>query len=619
MRLFLNNTQTLIGSIISSIVSNITRRKGKSQEKGYRVQVLGYSIVAVLFLLFTVPYTLKPVYAVVDPLSVPNNRFGIHLIQATPDESSPAAQLVNNNGDWGYVTVLIESKDRSHEKWQEVFNDLRRKHLIPLVRLATQPEGNFWKLPYEGEAQAWTDFLDALNWPTKNRYVIVYNEPNHGAEWGNKVDAANYAKELDQLITILKKKNSDFFVLNAGLDASTPNQLPKYQDELSFMQQMDQAVPGIFNKLDGWVSHSYPNPAFAGSSDAVGKGTVRTWFWELQQLRDLGVNKQLPVFITETGWKHAEGLNYDPALPDENTVSDNYKSAFENAWNNTRIVAVTPFLLSYQEAPFDHFSFKKPTGEKQNQKILGAEFPEYYAMYQTIRDLPKVAGKPVQENKAKLIKGEIYSSIVSGQNYVVSLTFENTGNSIWNDPFNTEQVGLVATQGAYELGISPGVLPKETKIEPGQQYTFQIGLKAPQSGTFKVVLNLINGSKQFDSPNLEFTTEVKSPVILKIKGALQWKENFSGSYILAVKGATGESRKEIALNKEGLSGEIEAIDLLPDYSFDFTLEKPFYKPKTISQKVYAGENTLDFGQLKPSLFSALLSPKELWKLLPFSK
>ena len=93
----------------------------------------------------------QSVHAVVDPLSVANNKFGIHLIQAIPDESSPAASLVNTNGDWGYITVLVESKDRNQNKWQEFFNDLRRRHLIPIVRLATQPEGGFWKRPYEGE------------------------------------------------------------------------------------------------------------------------------------------------------------------------------------------------------------------------------------------------------------------------------------------------------------------------------------------------------------------------------------------------------------------------------------------------------------------------------------
>lgn len=569
------------------------------------------------FFLFTTAYTPNPTYAIVNPLAVPNNKFGIHIIQATPDESSPAASLVNTNGDWGYITVLIESKDRNHNKWQEFFNDLRRRHLIPIVRLATQPEGDYWKRPYEGEEIAWADFLDALNWPTKNRYVIIYNEPNHSTEWGNRVDAANYAETLDKTITALKNKNQDFFVLNAGLDASAPEKLPAYEDQVIFMQEMDQAVPGIFEKLDGWVSHSYPNPGFMGSPDGIGRGTVRTYFWELQQLRNLGVSKNLPIFITETGWKHAEGIDYNRNLPTTEIVAKYFQEAFTNAWKIDRIAAVTPFLLSYQEEPFDHFSLKRITGEKQNKKILGIQYPDnrYYSIYQAIQDLPKVAGKPVQETKAQLAKGEIYSSIVADETYTISLTFKNTGQSIWND---SSTVKLVPTQGAQDLGIASVILPDNKKIEPGQEYTFNLNVKAPQSGTYHVAINLFTGEKQFDSPPLQFTTRVKPPVILKIIGALEWKKNYEGVYKLKIKGVNGENTQNIILNKGGISDEMEARYLLPDYPFEFSLEKPFYKAKSINKKVYAGVNVVDFGILQPDILPAIFYPMQLWKILPFS-
>ena len=161
-----------------------------------------------LFMLFlTLTCNLTPAFATLDPLAVPNNKFGIHIIQATPDESSPAASLVNSTGgDWGYITVLIESKDRNHEKWQEFFNDLRRRHLIPIIRIATKSVNGYWERPYEKEYEAWADFLDKLNWPVKNRYVTIYNEPNHGYEWGNSVDPKNYAEVLDKIITSYENK-----------------------------------------------------------------------------------------------------------------------------------------------------------------------------------------------------------------------------------------------------------------------------------------------------------------------------------------------------------------------------------------------------------------------------
>ncbi len=576
--------------------------KGQVAKIGYRLQVLGYSFL--LSLLFTVTCTLSTVQAIVDPISVPNNKFGIHIIQATPDESSPSASLVNSSGgDWGYITFIIESKDRNQGKWQEFFNDLRRRHLIPLVRLATKPVNQYWETPYNGEEQAWADFLDNLNWPTKNRYIIVYNEPNHASEWGNKIDAKAYAQTLDKIITVVKNKNKDFFVLNGGFDSSAPSQPPLYEDQLIFMKQMDVEVPGIFNKLDGWVSHSYPNPGFVGSPNEFGRGTIRGYIWELQQLKNLGVTKNLPVFIAETGWKHAEGLSYAPNLPAGDTVAGYYKEAFQSAWSASEIVAVTPFLLSYQETPFDHFSFKKVNS------------PEYYSIFQAISDLQKIKGTPVQDTLAKLTKGEVYSSIVAGESYNISLTFQNTGQSIWGDG---STIKLVPLEGGRQLGIATVELVKDKKIEPGQEYTFNLKLKAPLGGSFKVVLNLFEGEKQFDSKPVEFTTEVKSPVILRIKSALGWKKEFSGNYILSVKGITGESSRNLTLDKEGLSNDLEARYLLPDYSFEFSLEKSFYVRKTVNKKVYAGVNILDFGTLQPDILSVLLHPRELWKLLPFS-
>lgn len=568
-----------------------------------------YSFCAFLlfFLLLPVTCFLFPAHAIYDPASVPNNKFGIHIIQATPDESSPSALLVNSSGgDWGYITFIIESKDRNHDKWQEFFNDLRRRHLIPIVRLATQPEGSSWKRPYDGEEQAWADFLDSLNWPIKNRYVVVYNEPNQAHEWGGQVDPKTYTQALDKTITALKNKNADFFVMNAGFDASSPYQPPNYMDEITFMQQMNTEVPGIFNKLDGWVSHSYPNPGFVGSPTAAGRGTVGTWSWELQQLRTFGVTKNLPVFITETGWKHAEGISLNPSFPSADTIADYYKTAFESSWNSGQIMAVTPFLLSYQEPPFDHFSFKK------------FQSTDFYPQFQTILSMGKVSGKPIQENKAELVSGEIYSSLVSGETYDIELLIKNTGQSIWDSSEASGQVSLVPIEGGKQLGIDAISLPKDKKVEPNGEYSFDLKIKAPESGSSKVVLNLFSGTKQFDSKPFEFKTEVKSPVILQIKNALKWKKSSLGDYLLRVQGAVGESIQKVHVNDDGQSDQIEARYLLPDYTFNFTLEKDFYKNKTISQKLNPGVNLLDFGTMEPDIISSLLHPHQLWKLLPFS-
>lgn len=630
MELFLKNTQTLIGSIISTMKDSLfayfnnTRRKYENQGISIKYKVLtSKGIYLLISFLLTTCYLLlntSPTYAIVDPSTTTNNRFGIHIISPTNDEINAAHELVNSTGgDWGYITVVIEDKDMKVDKWQQFFNLLREKHLIPIVRLATHPEGNSWARPTDDLPQKWADFLDQLNWPIKNRYITIYNEPNHGAEWGGTVDPAGYAKILDQTITALKNKNQDFFVMNGGLDVSTPEQPPRYKDTLEYMKIMNNTVPGIFEKLDGWVSHSYPNPGFIGHPDDNGRGTVRTWYWELQTLRDLGVKKNLPVFITETGWKHSQGINYNPSLPSTQQVASYYQKAFHEAWDNNRIIAVTPFILNYQNPPFDHFSFKKVTGEKQEANVLGIEFSEetktdFHPHYLAIKDLPKVSGKPVQENKAQLTKGEVYSSIVAGESYKIYLTFKNTGQSIWGD---NNSIILKAINGGKELGIIDAVLPKDTKVQPGQEYTFPLEFKAPLTGNHKISLNMFDGSNQFLNTPIEFETEVKSPVIIQVKTSLKWKDNFAGQYLLSIVGPISEVI-DFTLTKDGLSQEIEARELLPDYSYEFTLDKENYHSKTITQTLHSGVNVLDFGVLEPNILSVIFNPQELWKLLPWS-
>ncbi len=560
------------------------------------------TLLLVVFFLST-----KPAQAIVNPLDSPNNKFGIHIISASKDEVAPVKELVNaTGGDWGYVTFLIESTQRDRNRWQEFFDQLRENHLIPIVRLATQPENppaGGWKKPYEGEEIAWADFLDNLNWPIKNRYVVIYNEPNHGREWGNLADAKDYARTLDKTITALKKKSPDFFVINAGLDASAPDRVPNYQDELIFLRQMDEEIPGIFEKLDGWASHSYPNPGFMGGPNDKGRGTIRTFAWELQALKNLGVKKNLPVFITETGWKHAEGLNFDPSLPNTEVTGEYYKKAFQEAWSDYQIVAVTPFLLDYQEVPFDHFSFKKLNGK------------DYYEHYYSLKELPKISGQPVQENKFELQSGQIYPSLVADEEYLIPFVFKNTGQSIWNDgnPLN-----LVSLSGREDLNIESSGIPKELRIKPGEEFTFNIRLKAPHDGKYQISLNLFSGDREFDNPPLQYETQVKSPVLIRIKTALKWKSSAAGNYLLIIAGSSAGTIKQIVLRQDGTSQDINAGNLPPDLNYQFTLEKPFYKPKIISRVVTSNLNILDFGQLQPDIPSALLNPKALWNLLPFS-
>ena len=283
-----------------------------------------------------------------------NNKVGISLLQPSSEDISEAASLINSqNGDWGYVTLVIQENDRDVRKWQDIFEHLRESHLIPIIRLATSPQGEVWRRPEEKDAKEWADFLNKLNWVVKKRYVVLFNEPNHASEWGGEVDAKNYASVAFAFAKMLKESNLDYVLMLAGLDAAAPSYPSQYEDSGVFITEMlSTNVNQLMMYIDAWASHSYPNPAFSGSVWDTGKKSIRGYEYEIDLLHQLGITKDLPIFITETGWK--EGVL------SEFTIAQNYRIAYNEIWGqNSRVYAVTPFVFKYLSEPFKSLQKKK--------------------------------------------------------------------------------------------------------------------------------------------------------------------------------------------------------------------------------------------------------------------
>ncbi len=202
---------------------------------------------------------------VLAPLSVPNNRVGVHILDTA--EVGPAAKLVNSSGgDWGYVTIVLRSNDLDRDKWTKFFADCRNLHLIPLVRLATYPgpADAGWVKPDALDLVDFANFLVDMPWPVKNRYVILFNEVNHAAEWGGPVNPVAYATLLLDAQRVFKQRSADFFLLSAGLDMSSA-QSDNSWDALTYYRQMSKLQPQWYDSVDGLAVHAYPNPAFSSS------------------------------------------------------------------------------------------------------------------------------------------------------------------------------------------------------------------------------------------------------------------------------------------------------------------------------------------------------------------
>ncbi len=537
--------------------------------------------ISTLLFIFFSPF-LMPKKVLAD--TVTNNKVGIHLAVPENGDIKDAAKLVNSaGGDWGYVTLVIQEDDRNQQKWQEIFDQLRELHLIPIIRLATKPEGAMWKRPTKNDAGDWVNFLDSLNWVIKKRYVILFNEPNHGSEWGGNVDAYNYAETTKEFAKKLKEKNKDFFVMMAGFDASAPNIDPDYADEYYFLKNIFEKIPPQeFGELfDGWVSHSYPNPAFSGSPYESGRITIRGYQWELDVLREFGLTKDLPVFITETGWS-SSNLS-------RQTIADYTKYALESIWlSDDRVEAITPFILNYQGEPFLNFSWKLPTAE-------ASEDHNFYPQYYTIQSLTKVKGDPEIVEKGEL-SFNFPKELVAYSNYDFKLKVKNMGQGIWDK------------KDGYKLEIENGVKKFENffsdlkSIKPKEEADIDFYIKT--NGNFgesgvKIVLTK-NGKKVAEAPAWKFKVNPLPSLVFRV-GLLPKIKSSGNDFEIQI----FDKKERLVFSKnnlvvkdaQGILTDIQNVAL--DEKYRIVILKPYYLPRQEYVTFGKDGNTVRFKSMLP--------------------
>lgn len=365
-----------------------------------------------VIVLFSILYSLVsvlPVYAVEDPLSKPNNEIGIHIL--FPDELEAASKLVNSNGGaWGYVTIPIQIGDRDIDRWQAFMDACKKFHVIPLIRLATEPDPlntSVWRIPTDYDVIDFANFLDSLSWPTKNRYVILFNEVNRSDEWGGMPPSpAEYAEVVKYASEAFKKRDENYYLILSGMDAAAPDDYVKYMSGFTYLEDL-LVDPEITNSIDGFSSHSYPNPEFSDYPSETKKVSVSTYRHEYDMINN-NATKKIPAFITETGWS-------DKTLPGS-VISKYYMQTFSDIWNDDKdkIVAITPFLLNSIGGPFDNFSLLKNGEEK--------------VYYKTLAQLPKEKGKPSVANNKQAVAGsdsqilddKSFKKIIEGDGTLVS-------------------------------------------------------------------------------------------------------------------------------------------------------------------------------------------------------
>ena len=144
-------------------------------------------------------------------------KLGIHVLD--PKELTEAMELARN----GSVTVVLRSDDKNKQIWQEFLDKAAENNVMPIIRLATKVEGAGWKRPTKKDIVEHARFLSGLDWKRDELTLVMFNEPNHAAEWGGRVSPEDYAQVLAFAADWFHTEKKSYSVLPAGLDAAAPD------------------------------------------------------------------------------------------------------------------------------------------------------------------------------------------------------------------------------------------------------------------------------------------------------------------------------------------------------------------------------------------------------------
>lgn len=307
-----------------------------------------FGLIIWLYLLFQVPVALAE-----------TSKFGVHILR--PEELQQAKVFLSDEAkpeDWHYLTVPLTLDDLKREKeWREFFAQAKESRVAPIIRLATRFENNAWKIPNRKEIVQLFAFLNHFEWPTSERYVIVFNEVNHAAEWGGQLDPTGYAEILRFASEWAHSENQNYVILPAAMDLAAPNGQAT-REAFAFLEQMYQADPSIFQLVDVWNSHSYPNPGFSSAPTRSTQNSIRGFLHELAWLKQK-TGRELETFITETGWVNTPQTS--------RWLTSYYLYSLQHVWSHPQVRGVTPFLLKGDPGPFSSFGFldrdNRPTAQ----------------------------------------------------------------------------------------------------------------------------------------------------------------------------------------------------------------------------------------------------------------
>jgi hypothetical protein len=287
------------------------------------------------------------IFFVAKTQAADSRALGIHILHT--GELDKFRQIYPDE-EWRFVTIPFTLDDlKKYSEWQKFFDEAYEMRVIPILRLATRfdPKINAWIIPSRKNIIDMSNFLSRLDWHQNEKFIIVFNEVNHAAEWGGKIDPLLYGSILKFTSDWFHSENYSYRILPAAMDLAASNS-GGTREAFSYLQSLYDFDNHIFDSIDYWNSHSYPNPDFAASPVKTGQNSIRGFTYELNWLKNK-TGKDFEVFITETGWASSYLTNY--------YLDDYYLYALQHIWSDDRVKAVTPFIMKGSPGPFASFSF----------------------------------------------------------------------------------------------------------------------------------------------------------------------------------------------------------------------------------------------------------------------
>ena len=317
-------------------------------------------------------------------MCIRDSRYGMGLVNHGDATDVDLTSKLAGPGGWFLVIFadITPNRTSADASWKSSIQQAYAKDLIPVIRMAP-PWGdrkvrNMGESPtsYKKLAQAYKAVIQDLpkrsDWPL---YVQIHNEPNLCYEWecdssagtlSDKTIASEYAHMMRDVADALHSIGDPRIkVLNGALapggvawcQCGTSNFAPGTLAS-TFLTQMNQAVPGVFDKIDAFATHSYPAKGEGwGFFVAYSEAMTGLKYFEKELA---AINKpNMKVLITETGWPTTweGGINWS-----RDQVAGFTVDAVKNVWTtHPNVLGITPFILR-DGGNWDKFAWTKPDG-----------------------------------------------------------------------------------------------------------------------------------------------------------------------------------------------------------------------------------------------------------------